>query len=303
MTSNTALVSIHDLDSAERAGTLFRQALRQNPAARAIIKANPERALAVLSQGDAVLGLTPKGSADAVETIVAEVGDDLRMRELLAQYFTAERTQQLLAARGDLPAALANIASKEDLLAAIAYDIADLQRWGEKVSQIQISLMVRGWAYKLRDHSEYEDILQMEIGDRPFVHWVMLAIWNEVQEKPDSLEGGDDEPEEDEEDEEEEIQEDEEELLGDGTDNQAQRLQLFHDLGRNALDELNINPAEGFELCQQLLESGTLEQMDPHELLEARQAIGQRRAKQEQAATSLEEARQEATGLGKSLDL
>lgn len=88
-----------------------------------LVKAEPQLALAALQHGDQALGLTPRGSADVLEEVIGAVGEDAAAAHLVEQNLTPERVAELLAARGDLPSAAAEVATLQQLIDAIREDV------------------------------------------------------------------------------------------------------------------------------------------------------------------------------------
>lgn len=123
----TRALTKRELDDAESAGVLFKNLLRRtgdHEAVTALITLHPETALAALQYGDEALGLTPRGSADILEEVVSAVPDADKAQEMLRDHLTPERLRELIAARGDLPAVVTDIAGLDDILAAILSDIS-----------------------------------------------------------------------------------------------------------------------------------------------------------------------------------
>lgn len=94
----------------------------------ALIKSEPGTALAALQYGDQALGLTPRGSADVLEEVIGVMGNDGAASHLIEQHLTSGRVGALIAARGDLPSAIVDVATPEQLLEAIRLEIDGVGR-------------------------------------------------------------------------------------------------------------------------------------------------------------------------------
>lgn len=115
-------------DSPADAGRAFKLALtgrdadqRQN--VLALIRQNPEAALAVLGNADSDLGLSPRQSSDALDLIVETIGTDAHSKTLLTDYLSPERTAELLTGRGELPSSAAFVIDADALILAIVKDV------------------------------------------------------------------------------------------------------------------------------------------------------------------------------------
>jgi hypothetical protein len=287
-------IIVQKLNDPDQAGALFQEVLRRGESKASIVrvmKEHPEMALARLQQGDVPLGLTPKGSADILDELVGEVGDD-RASVLIRDHLTPDRLQELLAARGDLPASAIYVASREDVLAAIAGDVGSSH---SQSSEAFAAVVLRAWAYKIKDRSDYADILNMEVNGRRFRDYLLALFWSDVRmhEGRDRQQYGADAEE----------REDDEVLSADGADASPSDDELLEGVDVKDFEDLGLEPNEGLQALRDLLESGQLAKFDAVDISEARAELTARRKEIEQTpATLTEEARDRADEEADDLD-
>lgn len=137
-----------------------------------VIRNSPETALALLEY-PVQLGLSEKRAADALDAVVGEIESQEEARKLMAENLTPVRLRKLLAGRGDLPSSAAMVASLEDIIATIEQEATTIGGL-----EVTASLLLLGWALKLKDRQDYRKFLEMKLFDFPVYELITIAVWN-----------------------------------------------------------------------------------------------------------------------------
>lgn len=127
-------------------------------AVRTMVRTSPIAALIVIRMDESETGLSTRLRAEALEMVVEETQPDL-VRELLEEHLTSDLRSELVAARGDLPSAAAMAVSIDDVFAALLKDMEGARG----PMGLSAPFHLKAWAIKLRDRSDYEELLKTEL--------------------------------------------------------------------------------------------------------------------------------------------
>jgi len=149
--------------SLNNASQVFGDLLKNpNGASLALVREQPETALACLQSLDSI-AMTDGDAAKVLDVIIGEQKDE-RAKELLRDHLTVERLRELLVARGDLDSTAAFLADPETIALAIAESATD------NIDSL------RRWAFKLKDRSDYAEVLKVDFRERSFLQWIVISV-------------------------------------------------------------------------------------------------------------------------------
>jgi hypothetical protein len=284
----THALTHRDLENDDTAGKLFRTILgdaskTERTAILSVLSQNPATAISTLSRGSEALGLTTRGSADALEIILGAVDNDRESHRLIRENMSHPRLVEVLKARGDLDSIAAGVVDQDVVLEAMLADVASCS----SNSSITHGFILHGWAHKLSSRQDYEELLQQPIMDQPLLHWIVAAIWYESVHRASTAEAEDeepkpfangplnelfpgDEPDDDLDDgEEEDDDEDDTEDTLSSSDPPEQEPEVSERRRirfATSCNEVSIDPTDAWEVLENLKERGRLEDVDPANL-------------------------------------
>jgi hypothetical protein len=96
----------------------------------------------------------------------------------MEDHLTPDVRAELMAERGDLPSVAAYVASAKDVIAAIMADFLDPEA---EPGSVDVAVTLRSWAMKLKDRSDWKQILDAKIFGSHTIRWFLLMdLWNEA---------------------------------------------------------------------------------------------------------------------------
>ncbi len=136
--------------------------------ARRAVRENLSNALALLGQGRTNGDLTLAGQSRLFEEILGEIDDPDNAAELVNQNIDAEAAAEMIAVRGDLASVASTVVDADIIMAALLEDATE--------SPALLPLLIKAWAIKLLDRSDWEELLEREIGKYTLLDYLIAAI-------------------------------------------------------------------------------------------------------------------------------
>jgi len=165
MTKDNALVSTSDL----------KRLADGDKAALITVRQNPGSALALLSEMRQQDEMNVGAQSRVMELVVGEISNRNEARSLLLDNMTDDHVRELHAHRGDLPSVMDDVASADDLVETL---LLDLNQYMSGDSTLN-SFYIRGWALKLRDRDDWDELLEKEIfGFTLRDHLIIACYWD-----------------------------------------------------------------------------------------------------------------------------
>lgn len=256
---------------------LVRNGDRPEDRMRALAKKDPAGALALVSANS---GIALRKRADLADEFIGEIGDDTKANEFITAHLTEADQAELLIARQDLPAALVLVVNAKIVIDAIRRDIGALEL---TEAWYAIAFLLRSWALKLKDRTDWEDLLEEEILDgTPLRNHLLLAAALEIGFFDLEASAKESDPDADPED----------ENIADDDETKHRHSALFAECTRLGLDVGDTEKA-----IQDLLESGLPLDFTESDIASARAAVTQH------AATRPERADQTATKVAEEIKI
>jgi len=218
------------------------EALIRN-AVRKIIKEDPVFALEVVMRPSGTTGLTLRGVAEVLDAVVGQIEDPVVAREVIDATINRNRQVEILRARGDLPSSAADVVDQTVILSTIITDIHNEENFEQM-------FWLRAWAHKLKDREDWDEILEMEVGNTTIKGLLVIAI---------TLEG----------------------KLGANWS--------IEDITGDAFDEVGIDFAEGFDLLNEMIENQTLPEVTAIELERIKRNMAEKSEAAEKAPLTVAE--------------
>lgn len=149
---------------------------------KSLVSHDPGTALALVADcEDRQLSIPMR--AQAIDEVLGLISDPEKARRVLNDHVVPSSQAELVAAHGDLYSVILQVADQEVVLAALAQDAGDDH-------QVGAALLIRAWAQNLKDREDYDELLQMEVGEYTLYNLLLAAIRSESRSPtPDMWEG------------------------------------------------------------------------------------------------------------------
>lgn len=145
--------------------------------ARQFAGENVALVLASLCFGDR-LRLSSKARADVAEIALGEHNDEAG-KVLMKEHLTDGALIELIAARGDLPAAIAMIAPGDLVIAAILKDIEHAAGNGDSdaLQKMLAREVIRSWFIKIQDRDDFDELIEERIAGSSLMDHAIMCVF------------------------------------------------------------------------------------------------------------------------------
>ncbi len=137
------------------------------------VQSDPATALQLVSSSGTALSIGQR--ARAIDNVIAAIGDDAKAAELVEANVPSAVQAEALAAWGDRPSALAQVATPENIaVGLLALAKGDGQNHWE--DRAMAAAAIRTFAIQNHDRHDYEEILDSNVGDYTFRDLLVAAV-------------------------------------------------------------------------------------------------------------------------------
>jgi hypothetical protein len=146
---------------------------RGNTALSRRVQSDPITALQLVSSSGTALTIGQR--ARAIDNVIAAIGNDAKAAELVEENVPSAVQAEALAAWGDRPSALAQVATPENIVVGL---LALAKGDGEShlEDRAMAAAAIRTFAIQNHDRHDYEEILDRGVGDYTFRDLLVAAV-------------------------------------------------------------------------------------------------------------------------------
>ena len=140
-------------------------------------RGSPGTALAIVASRHSQSGKNLPVLAQALDAVLAQIPDPELARRLLEEHLLPEAQEEMIAIHSDRLSVVVQIASPNQVLAALARDVRD-----GNSSLATAGLLLRQWAMNLCSRDDWDEILDMEFLDVPLRHLLLAMLFQQAGE-------------------------------------------------------------------------------------------------------------------------